>query len=218
MFFDEGGHPIRLQEDMNARPIILVLNYYGCKNLCDVLLDGLVKSLNDVPFKAGTDFSVVSISIDPSDTPAIASEKKREILKRYYYSGTGAGWHFLTGTQASIQQVADAVGFKYVYDRERKEYLHALGIVLLTPQSRTSRYFYGVDFPPRDLTFGLIEASADRIGSPIDRALVRCFHYDPATGKYSIAIIFILRVACLFLVAAGALWILFMLRREKTRV
>lgn len=215
-FTDSNGSVFSL-DDLNGKPAILVLSYYRCKNLCSTLLNGIVKSVDDVPLQVGRDFSVISLSIDPAETTATAADKKHELLRRYSIAGTDASWHFLTGSEEAIHKVADTIGFHYIYDPEEKEYLHAAGIVLLTPERRVSRYFYGVDFPPRDVTFGLIDASADTIGPALDRALVRCFHYDVLTGRYSLAIVNVLRVACAALVLFMLIFIGCMLLRDRTR-
>lgn len=213
-FTDANGSSFSL-DDLHGRPAILILSYYRCKNLCSTLLNGLVKGLDDVPLQAGRDFSVVSISIDPAEMTSGAAQKKRELLTRYSVPGTDAAWHFLTGGEDAIRTVADTIGFHYIYDPDEKEYLHAAGIVILTPELRVSRYFYGVSFPPRDLTFGLIDASSGTIGPVLDRALVRCFHYDVLTGRYSLAIVNVLRVACALLVLLMVLFISRMLLRER---
>lgn len=212
---DERGATVSLGRYLGRRPVILVLGYYHCKHLCDVVLNGLVQSLNEIDFRAGRDFDVVSLSIDPRDTPAMAMTRKREILQRYIQPDSAAGWHILVGRETQIRAVAEAAGFGYAYDPQRQEYLHAAGIMLLTPQGRLSRYLYGVQYAPRDLRLGLVEASADKIGTPVDQLLLRCFHYDPATGKYTLMIIGILRWAGSALVLLLGVYIVMMLRRER---
>jgi protein SCO1/2 len=212
---DEHGAAVSLGRYLGRRPVILVLGYYHCKHLCDVVLNGLVRSLNEIDFKAGRDFDVVSLSIDPRDTPAMAMMRKHEILQRYVQPDSAGGWHILVGREAQIRQVAEAAGFGYAYDPERQEYLHAAGIMLLTPQGKLSRYLFGVKYAPRDLRLGLVEASADRIGTPVDQLLLRCFHYDPTTGRYTLMIIDILRWAGSAMVLLIGTCVLVMLRRER---
>src|SRR5262249_5520434 len=158
--------------------------YYGCPMLCNQVLEGIASSLRAVSFDASKQFSVVAFSFNPQETPALAAAKKQETVNRYHRHGTEAGWHFLTGDESSIAALSRAIGFRYAYDRETGRYAHASGILILTPQGKISRYFYGIEYAPRDLRLGLIEASANRIGSPMDRVLLFCYQYDPATGKY----------------------------------
>jgi protein SCO1 len=193
-FRDESGGSIELGRYFSGKPVILVLAYYRCPMLCTLVLNGLVRSLADVPFDAGKDFEVVVVSIDSRETPQLAADKKRTYVERYGREGTADGWHFLTSPQPSIDALADAVGFRFAFDAARDEFAHASGIVVLTPQGRISRYFYDVKFSPRDVRLGLVEASHNKIGSPIDQVLLFCFHYDPAEGKYGATIMSLVRV------------------------
>lgn len=191
---DESGNPVQLGDYFHGKPVILVLAYYRCPMLCTLVLNGLVRGLIDVSFDAGKEFEVVTVSIDARETPQLAAEKKRTYVDRYGRAPDGAGWHFLTASQATIDEITQAVGFRYKYDPLRDEFAHASGIVVLTPQGRISRYFYDVKFSPRDLRLGLVEASQNKIGSPIDQILLLCFHYDPNEGKYGATIMAMVRL------------------------
>jgi len=194
VFRDEDGREVRLGQFFGSKPVILTLVYYECPMLCTVVLNGLVQSMELMPFDVGKQFDVVTISFNPHDTPTLATAKKKKYVDHYKRPGAAAGWHFLTGDEASIRQVTEAVGFRYAYDPEQKQYAHAAGIVVLTPEGRISRYFYGVEFPPRDLRLGLVEASEHKIGSPVDVLLLYCYHYDPKTGKYGAVVFNIMRL------------------------
>lgn len=194
-FRDETGRPVRLKDYFSDRPVILVPVYYHCPNLCPLLLRGLADGLKALTFEAGRDFGVVVVSIDPREGPDRAMAAKRTTLAEYGRAGSENGWHFLTGEERSIQPLAQAIGFRYVYDAAHDQYAHASGIVIATAAGMISRYFYGIAFNARDLRLGLVDASADQIGSPIDQILLRCFHYDPKTGKYTFAVLSALRIA-----------------------
>jgi protein SCO1 len=174
-------------------------------------------SLKPLSLDPGPDFDVVVASIDPKETPEMAAKKKQEILERYKRPGTERGWHFLTGEQPSITRLANAVGFKYVYDERRDQFAHAAGLVILTPQGRISRYLFGLEYPPRDVRLGLVESAGGRIGSLIDQVLLYCFHYDPATGRYSAVAMNVVRLAAIATVAGLALLIVLLRRREAAR-
>jgi protein SCO1/2 len=184
-FRDETGRTVRLGDELGQRPVVLTLNYFTCPNLCPLTVQDLASALGDVPFALGDQYAVLTVSIDPTDTPGLASEKKREYLRPYPHPGIETGWHFLTGDQAAITELADAVGFRYAYDAEQHEYAHPSGLVVLTPDGTISRYLYGLDFPPSDLRLALVEASHRQIASAVDRVLLLCYHYDPETGRYS---------------------------------
>jgi protein SCO1/2 len=192
-FRDEAGRELPLASYFGTRPVILALVYYQCPMLCTQILNGLVISLRGMSLQSGRDFEVVAVSIDPTETPGLAARKKAEYLRRYATSS--AGWHFLTGGEPQIKELAEAVGFRYAYDPKTKQYAHASGIMVLTPSGLLSRYFYGVEYAPRDLRLGLVEASRNKIGSPVDQILLYCFHYDPNTGKYSAIVMNIVRLA-----------------------
>jgi protein SCO1/2 len=219
-FRDEAGKKVRLDDYFGTRPVILSLAYYRCQDLCPLMLDGLLRSLRALSFGAGNQFEVLTVSFDPHDTSALAAAKKEDYLKRYSRPGADNGWHFLTGDEASIQRLTASVGFRYNVERESERFGHATGIMLLTPEGRIARYFYGIEFSPRDLRLGLIEASGGRIGEAIDQLLLFCYHYDPATGKYGILVTNLIRLAGIATVLAIGAGILAMLRgemRPKTR-
>jgi protein SCO1 len=216
-FRDESGRTVRLQDYFGRRPVILSLVYYSCEDLCPLVLGGLVRSLRPLAFNIGDQFDVVTLSFDPRDAPALAAAKKSDALKQYARPGTGEGWHFLTGDETAIRRVTEAVGFRYNYESDKDRFGHASGIILLTPEGKVARYFYGIEFSPRDLRLGLIEAADEKIGSPIDQLLLFCYHYDPATGKYSLLITNIIRLAAAVTVLSLATFIVLMLRRERNR-
>jgi protein SCO1/2 len=193
IFRDDSGRELPLSTYFGARPVVLALVYYQCPMLCTQVLNGMVMSLRGMSLESGRDFEVVTVSIDPTEMPDLAAKKKAEYLRRYA-KGT-AGWHFLTGAEPQIKQLAHAVGFRYAYDPKTKQYAHASAIMVVTPTGKLSRYFYGIEYAPRDLRLGLIEASENKIGSPVDQILLYCYHYDPNTGKYSAIVMNIVRLA-----------------------
>ena len=182
-FHDESGKLVRLGHYFGARPVILTFAYYRCQDLCPLLLDGVLRTLRAMSLTAGKDFDVVNVSFDPRDTPALAASKKTDLVNRYARPGAAAGWHFLTGGAEAIERLTTAAGFRYNYESDQDRFGHATGVMLLTPQGRFARYFYGIEFSPRDLRLGLLEASGGKIGRAIDQLLLFCYHYDPATGK-----------------------------------
>ena len=215
VFRDEGGQAVRLGDYFGGKPVILSLVYYKCVTLCPMILDGLVRSLTPVSFDIGKQFAVLTVSFDPRETPAQAAAKKAEYVRRYRRPGAADGWHFLTGEATAIRRLTQAVGFRYVYDAKTEQFAHAAGILMLTPQGKVTRYFYGFDFSPRDLRLGLIEAAANRIGTPIDQVLLYCYHYDPLTGRYGLIIMNVIRLAGLATVLGLGTFIVVMLRRER---
>jgi protein SCO1/2 len=214
-FRDETGKAVKLGDYFGKKPLILDLVYYNCPMLCGESLAGLTGALRLVKFDAGNQFDVVIVSFDPRETPEMAAVKKVDFVKRYGRPNTASGWHFLTGSADSIDALTKAVGFQYQYDAQKNQFAHATAIMALTPQGRISRYFYGVDFPPKDLRMGLVEASAGKIGNAVDQVLLYCYHYDPATGKYGAVIVNILRLAAAatILIMGGFLLIMFRLER-----
>lgn len=202
-FRDETGETVKLGRYFGSKPVILTPVYYECPMLCSMLLNGLVKALHVMPFSAGKEFEIVTFSFDPDEQPKLAAEKKQHYVRDYGKPQAAAGWHFLTGSPESIHALADEVGFRYTYDTTTKQWAHSSGIVVLTPAGNVSKYFYGIEFDPGDLKFSLIQASNQRIGTITDHVLLYCFQYNPTTGKYSLAIMRILRtlaVATLLLV------------------
>lgn len=214
-FRDERGRARTLGDLFRGKPVILVLAYYECPMLCTQVLNGLVRAIRTLNFTAGQEFDIVTVSFDPGETPELARAKKQVYLERYDRAGAGEGWHFLTGKEREIAALTRAVGFRYAYNAEVDQYAHASGIIVLTPEGRLSHYFYGIEYGPRDLRLALVEAAERRIGSPVDQVLLYCFHYDPASGKYSLAIMNIVRAAGVLAVAGIVGGIVYMRRRER---
>lgn len=214
-FYDEAGNTVLLQQYFGEKPVILALVYYNCPMLCNLVLNGLTKNLKPLSFSAGEEFDIISLSFDHRETPALAAEKKKNYLKDYDRASAASGWHFLTGDSVNISRLAEAVGFRYQYDPVTKEYAHAGGIMVLTPQGKLARYFYGVDYPSRDLRLSLVEASENKIGSPVDQLLLYCYHYDPRTGKYGLVIMNVLRLAGIATVLLLVAFVIVMLRRDR---
>ena len=194
-FHDETGKSVKLGDYFGHKPLILNLVYYNCTMLCGEALAGLAGAMRLIKFDVGNEFDVVTVSFDPRETSAMAAAKKKDYVARYGRANAAAGWHFLTGQPESINALTKAVGFQYQYDAKTNQYAHATAIMVLTPQGRISRYFYGVDFPPKDLRMGLVEASQGKIGNTVDAVLLFCYHYDPETGKYGAMVANILRLA-----------------------
>lgn len=213
-FRDEKGETVRLGQFFGERPVLLSFVYYECPMLCTLVLNGLTSALNALAFSAGEEFDVVTVSIDPNEGPELAAAKKQAHLDMYRRPSAAAGWHFLTGDADSIKTLADSVGFTYRYEPELDEFSHPAAIVVLTPQGHVSRYFLGVEYSARDLRFALVEAAANRIGTVVDQALLFCFRYDPATGKYTPAILNIVRLGGIVTILAMAAFI-FGSRRRK---
>ena len=218
-FIDETGRAVKLGDYFGKKPLILNLVYYNCPMLCGEVLAGLSASMKMVKFDVGNEFDVITVSFNPKETPELAGAKKQEYLKRYGRPNAAAGWHFLTGPAESINALTKAVGFQYQYDESKNQYAHATAIMVLTPQGRISRYFYGVDFPPKDLRMGLVEASQGKIGNVVDQVLLYCYHYDPAAGKYGAVVANMLKVgaAITILLLGGFILILFRLERVAPR-
>lgn len=215
-FRDEAGMPVTLGACFRGKPVILALVYHECPMLCNQMLGGLVTGLKALDFTAGKEFDVVILSIAPSDTPEMASRKKRGYLARYGRDPQGTGWHFLTGTEEHIRRIADGAGYHYALDPKSGQYAHPSGIVLLTPGGVVSKYFLGIDYPTRPLRLALIEASERRIGTAVDQILLLCFHYDPSTGRYSLAVMRVLQLAgCATLVTLGLFISRSLLRERK---
>jgi protein SCO1/2 len=201
IFRDAHGRSVQLSDYFGRRPIVLALVYYECPMLCTQVLSGLVSALGTLNLDAGKDFDVVAVSFNPREGPGLAEGKKQAFVERYKRAGTEHGLHFLTGPEASIAQLTRAVGFRYKWHDDIQQYAHAVGLVVLTPAGRVSKYYYGIEYSPRDLRLGLVEASGGNIGSRVDQLLLYCYHYDPATGKYGFAAMAAVR-------AGGALTVL----------
>jgi protein SCO1/2 len=216
-FKDETGRDVVLRQYFGKRPVILTLVYYECPMLCTQVLNGVVSALGVLQFSIGQEFDVVTISFDPGETAALAAAKKAAYIERYNRPGAERGWHFLTGSAKSIAAVTKTVGFRYAYNEEVDQYAHVSGFMLLTPEGRISRYFYGIEYGPRDIRLALIEAGDRKIGSLVDHVFLYCFHYDPKSARYSFAIMRVVRGAGVVTVAAIAAGVFVMRRRERRR-
>jgi len=214
-FADDTGRTVKLGDYFGKKPLILNLVYYNCTMLCGEALAGLTGAMKMVKFDVGKEFEVVTVSFNPQETPEIAAAKKKDYLQRYGRPAAASGWHFLTGPPESINALTKAVGFQYQYDPKINQYAHATAIMVLTPQGRISRYFYGVDFPPKDLRMGLVEASQGKIGNAVDQVLLYCYHYDPATGKYGAIVSNILRLGAGVTIVLLGGFLLILFRLEK---
>ena len=212
-FRDETGKAVRLSDYFGQKPVILNLVYYQCPMLCSEVLAGLTGALRVLKFDVGKDFEVLTVSFDPKDTPEIAAAKKADYIKRYKRPGAEAGWHFLTGPQESITALTHAAGFQYQYDPKTGQFAHATAIMVLTPEGKVSQYYYGVEFAPKDLRLGLVQASDHKIGNVVDEVLLYCYHYDPATGKYGAMVERILRLAAMATVLVMGVTIVVLFRR-----
>jgi protein SCO1 len=214
VFRDEAGRAVRLGDFFGRRPVVLSLAYYECPMLCTVTLNGLASALDVVSFDPGKEFEVVTVSFEPRETPALAAAKKAAYLRRYKREGAAAAWHFLTGDAASIRRLTEAVGFKYAWDEATKQYAHASGVMVLTPDGRLARYLYGVEYAPKDLRLAIFEAAQGRILSPVDRLLLYCYHYDPTLGRYGRSVVALLRVGGVLTLAGLGALVLGLRRRE----
>src|SRR5262245_2814526 len=212
---DEAGQSVRLGDYFGDKPIILTPVYYECPMLCSMLLNGLVKAMHVLPFSAGSEFDIVTFSIDPNETPDLAAQKKLHYIRDYGRPEATEGWRFLTGRREAIRKLADEIGFRYTYDAYTKQWAHTSAIVVLTPSGRVSQYFYGIEYDPSDLKRSLVEASNGKIGSLADHILLYCFQYNPTTGKYSIAI---MRVVRMMGVATVLLIVAFMFASRRKRL
>ncbi len=194
-FRDETGKTVTLGDYFGKKPMILNLVYYQCPMLCGEVLSGLESALRVLKFDVGREFDVLTVSFDPKETPEMAAKKKAEFLKRYGRAGAAEGWHFLTGPQASINALTKAAGFQYEYDPKTEQFAHATAIMVLTPEGKIAQYYYGVEFAPKDLRLGLVQASQNKIGNVVDEVLLYCYHYNPDTGKYGAVINRVLKLA-----------------------
>ena len=217
-FQDENGSTATLSEFFGQKPVVLALVYYNCPMLCTQVLNGLDRSLKDLPMDIGKDFNVVTVSIDPSETPKLASAKRDLYTGIYGRPGAARGWHFLTGEESQIRQLANAVGFRYAYDADSKQFAHASAVMVLTPGGKISRYFYGITYPTRDMRLGLVEASEGKIGSAVDQLLLFCYHYDPVTGKYGMLISRVIKAGGLLTVLAIGILVLVLSRNEHYKM
>jgi protein SCO1 len=214
-FRDEAGKTVHLRDYLGKRPVVLSLVYFDCPMLCGMTTDGLVRSLRALRMSAGTEFDVLSVSFDPRETPEMASAKKGPVMRQYGRKGGADGWHFLTGDKQSIDALTKAVGFRYVWDPEQKQFAHATGVLVLTPQGRIARYFFGIEYPAKDLRLGLVEASEEKLGNAVDQLLLLCYHYDPKTGRYTAAVRNLVRGGAVITIAAVLGLVVGLLRRER---
>jgi len=217
VFRDETGAQVRLGDYFGKKPVILSLVYLKCPMLCTLVLNGLVRSLRATSFDAGREFEVITVSFDPRETAETAATMKRVYMEEYRRPGAEQGWHFLTGDEASIARLTEAVGFRYKYDPESGQFAHASGIMVLTPKGRIAQYFYGLEYSARDLRISLVESAENKIGSPVDQVLLYCFRYDPAKGKYGLVIMKALRVAGVGTVLGLATVILSLVYRQRRK-
>ncbi|MGB6677885.1 MAG: SCO family protein [Terriglobales bacterium] len=215
-FRDETGKTVTLGDFFGKKPMILNLVYYQCPMLCGEVLTGLESALRVLKFDVGKEFDVLTVSFDPKETPEMASAKKAEYLKRYGRSGAAEGWHFLTGPAASIDALTKAAGFQYQYDPKSGQFAHATAIMVLTPEGKIAQYYYGVEFAPKDLRLGLIQASENKIGTVVDQVLLYCYHYDPDTGKYGAIISRVLQLAAGATVLILGTFLIVMFRMSPT--
>lgn len=216
-FRDENGRAVKLAEYFKDKPVILSLVYYNCPQLCTQVLTGLLGALKTLPMTPGKEFVNLTVSFDPRETPELAAAKKAEYLRRLNKPGADAGWHFLTGDEPAIQALLKSVGFRIVYDPVTKQYAHASGITMLTPQGKVSRYFYGIEYAPRDLRFGVMDASGGKIGSLADQVIFYCYMYDPDRGTYSLVLMRLLRIFGAMTLTTLAALFFYLRRKEKQK-
>ena len=218
-FLDENGKTVRLGDYFGKRPLILNLVYYQCPMLCGEVLSGLESAMRVLKFDVGKDFDVLTVSFDPRETPQMAAAKKAEYLKRYNRPGAEQGWHFLTGQQDSIDALTNAAGFQYEFDPKLGQFAHATAIMILTPEGKIAQYYYGVEYAPKDLRLGLVQASQNKIGNVVDEVLLYCYHYDPDTGKYGAIVNRILKLsgAATILVLGAFLALMFRMGSPRNR-
>ncbi|MDD5543168.1 MAG: SCO family protein [Acidobacteriia bacterium] len=214
-FRDESGKEVQLGDYFGNKPVLLSLVYYDCPMLCTEVLNGMLHTMRNLTFTIGKEFEVVTVSFDPKDTPAMAEARKKMYAGLYGRPGAEAGWHFLTGSQDSINRLTQSVGFRYAYDPQTGQFNHATAIMVLTPQGRISKYFYGITYLPRDVRLGLVDASNHRIGTPVDAILLFCCQYDPLTGKYGLVISRVIDLACGATVLGLGMFMMIMFRKER---
>jgi protein SCO1 len=214
-FHDERGDTALLADYFGSKPVILVLAYYECPNMCTLVLNALLQSTQDLQFEVGKEYQIIVVSIDPHEGPALAAAKKRIYTQRYGRPGAVNGWHFLTGDEASIRSVANAIGFRFVYDPEIRQFAHPSVITVLTSTGKVSRYFAGIEYPPKEVRLALIEASHNQIGSLTEQLFLLCFHYDPASGKYGLLVKGVIQFAGISTVLVLGCCIILMVRRER---
>lgn len=211
---DEGGNAVKLGDYFGKRPVVLTLVYYECPMLCTMTLNSLSSALSTLSFDVGREFEVVTVSFDAREKPALASGKKKAYVSRYGRPGADQGWHFLTGDPAELARLTQAVGFRYEWDEETRQFAHPSGLVVLSPEGRITRYLYGIEYAPKDLRLGIVESSERRIGTPLDQAMLFCYQYNPATGRYGLLTMNLIRGGAVLTVLALGGFIFTMRRRE----
>jgi protein SCO1/2 len=214
---DESGRTVRIGSYFSTRPVILLFAYYSCPMLCTQVINGLASAVGVLSLKPGRDFEVVVVSFDPRDTPQTSKTKKDQYLQRYTAAGAEAATHFVTASEPAIERLTKSAGFRYVWDKETQQFAHPTGVIVLTPDGRMARYLFGIEYGPRDLRLALVEASSGQVGSAVDTLLLYCYHYDPMTGRYGVAILRTLRIAGASTVLALGTFVFVMFRREKHR-
>lgn len=217
IFHDEMGRDIRLGDYFGKRPMVLALVYYKCPMLCTMVLNDLTKAMNSMKMTCGGQFDILTISFDPNETPTLAQEKKDQYIRAYRRPHAEEGWHFLTGPPASIDALTKTVGFRYAWDPKYQQYAHASGLIILTPEGRTARYFYGIDYAPSDLELSLAEASHGKETSVADQILLYCFHYDPATGRYSLMVTRLIQAGGVLTMLILGSYMFWAFRRDRKR-
>ena len=220
-FRDENGQTVKLQKFFGKRPVVLALVYYDCPMLCTLVLNGMSEAFRVLSFRLGEEYEVVTVSFDPRETPALAAAKKRvyvDYLPEERRAAAMNGWHFLTGDDANIKRITEAVGFRYHWDEATNQFAHASGIMVLTPEGKLAQYYYGIEYSAKDLRLGLVEASANKIGTPVDQLLLYCYHYDPATGRYGAVVMNMIRLGGIVTVVAIAGLLLILRRRSAARM
>ncbi|HLH09985.1 MAG TPA: SCO family protein [Terriglobales bacterium] len=214
VFRDETGKQVKLGDYFGKRPVVLSMVYYDCPMLCGEVMNGEASVFSTLKFDVGKDFDVLTVSFDPRETPALAAAKKHTMITRYGRPGAAEGWHFLTGDQANIQALTNALGFQYAWDEQTKQFAHAASIMVITPQGKIAQYLYGVEYAPRDLRLALVQSSQNKIGNVVDQVLLYCYHYDPRTGKYGAIVSRVLQVAGVFTIVVLGGFLIVMFRLE----
>lgn len=215
---DEEGRVVPLGDFFNRRPVLFSIVYYRCPMLCNLVLNGIVEVVKDLPFEPGREYEIVTLSFDHTETHVLAAAKKAAYMQEVGRPGVERGWHFLTADEPAVRAITETAGFKFAWDEEAKDYAHGSGIIIATPDGRLSHYFYGVMYSPRDVRLALVEASAGRIGSPVDQLLLLCYHYDPAVGAYSAAVMNLVRLGCFATIAIVGGFVLMSFLRERKKV
>lgn len=217
-FRDETGETVALRSYFKNKPVVLVMAYYECPMLCTVVLNELTRVMkSEKRYSIGKDYEVITVSISPTETPELAAKKKENYAGAYQRAGGKSGWHFLVGDEANIKQLADSVGFNYVYDPKTKQYAHSAGVMILTPEGKLARYLLGIDYTAKDLRFALIESSKNKIGNPVEQVILYCYQYDPSTGRYGLVIMRVVQLAGILTVLSLGTFIFMMVRAERHR-